>query len=122
MGRGGGVGGVDAGVHPMRGCGGEAGHHRDGHGMPGRGWGLHAWVLAQGGDGRAGGHNVPAHYALTQPCISLADQEHGLLQAGGEWGEGWGWLLGTWAAGHPDISPAPGPRSSTAGRPWPGPG
>lgn len=41
------------------------------------------------------------HQALTWPRASLADQEHGLLQAGGEQGEGRGWLSGTQAAGHP---------------------
>lgn len=39
--------------------------------------------------------------ALSRPRASLAAQEHGLLQAGGEWSEGWALLPRTRAAGHP---------------------
>jgi len=88
------------------------------------GEGLGAWALAQGGTGQGwwAQRSRPRH-ALTRPRASLTDQEHGLLQAGGERGAGWGQLPGGTGCRAPLTSaPAAGPRLSTAGRPWPGPG
>lgn len=65
---------------------------------------------------------MAGHGGLALSCshlAPLADQEHGLLQAGGEWGEGRG---GHRLPGTPDVSLMAGHRSSTAGKPWPGPG
>lgn len=58
-----------------------------------------------------GGRTVSQpHRALTQPCVSLADQEHGLLQARGEWGEGWGQLLGGTSCQAPQHLPCTWPQ------------
>lgn len=54
--------------------------------------------------------NVPAPPCLTQPRVSLADQEHGLLQERGEWGKGWGQLLGGTSCQAPQHLPCAWPQ------------
>lgn len=81
------------------------------------GQGLGVWIV-QGSGGRTMSRLVPspspAHLLQTKNMDYYKREVSG-VRGGSSSGE-------ARATRHPNISRAPGPRSSTAGRPWPGPG